>query len=107
MSAKLRKPRKSTSSFSKRGEDSAEALEPSEQPFDLVAFLVESTVVGPRFDAVGFGRHHRNHSQLEYELPGLISLIGAVHQYRQALRHPWKFPQQLPSFGRIVGVARR
>jgi hypothetical protein len=27
------------------GEDSAEALQPSEQPFDLVAFLVEGAVV--------------------------------------------------------------
>lgn len=46
MSAKLRKPRKGTSSFSKRRRFCGS--QPSEQPFDLVAFFVESTVVGPR-----------------------------------------------------------
>jgi hypothetical protein len=89
------------------GEDSAEALESSEQPFDLVAFLVESTVVSPGFDAVGLWRNHRNHPQIEHQLPCLIALIGSIHQHRQAFRHSGKLPQQLPAFGSIVRVARR
>lgn len=74
------------------GEDPAEALEPSEQSFDLVALLVESAVVLPGFDAVGLGWNHRNHAQIEHQLPRLIAFIGSIHQHGQAFRHRWKFP---------------
>ena len=47
MSAKLRKARKITSSFSKR-ERSAETFEPAEQAFDLVAFRVNRATLVPR-----------------------------------------------------------
>jgi hypothetical protein len=50
MRAKLRKPRKSASSFSKR--ESAEVLESAEEPLDFVALLVEGAVVLPWLDAV-------------------------------------------------------
>ena len=73
--------------FLEPGEDPAEALEPSEQSFDLVALLVESAVVLPGFDAVGLGWNHRNHAQIKYQLPGFIAFVSAVHQQRKAPRH--------------------
>jgi len=38
-------------------EDSAEALEATEQPLDLVALLVEGSVVVPGLDTIGLGRN--------------------------------------------------
>lgn len=46
--------------FLESGEDSAEALQPSEPPLDLIALLVKRTVVLPRLDAVGLGRNDRD-----------------------------------------------
>ena len=91
----------------KSGEDSAEALEATEEPLDLVALFVEGTVVVPGLDTIGFGRNHRNHAQIEHELSGLVALIGSIHQHGQAFGHAREFPQQLPSLGRIVSIARR
>jgi hypothetical protein len=84
MSAKLRKPRKRTSSFSKREKI---LRKPAEEPLYLIALLVERAVVVPGFDSVGFGRNHRDHAQAEDKLAGLIALIGSIHQQRQAFRH--------------------
>jgi hypothetical protein len=39
----------------KSGEDSAEALESTEEPLDLVSFFVEGTVVVPGLDTIGLG----------------------------------------------------
>lgn len=64
------------------GEDSSEAFESSEQPFDFVALLVVGSVVVPGFDAVGLGRNHQNHAQIEHQLPRLIALIGPIHRKR-------------------------
>lgn len=80
-------------------EDSAEALEASEQPFDFVAPPVEGAIILPRFDAVGLGRNHGNHAQIEHQLPRLIALIGPIHQHRQAFRYLRQCPQRLASFG--------
>ena len=89
------------------GEDSAEAFESSEQALDLVAFLVEGAVVFPGFDAIGLRRNHRNHAQAEHQLPGLVALVGPIHQHRQAFRHRPKLGQQGASFGRVVRIAGR
>src|SRR5258708_37440924 len=89
------------------GEDSAEALEATEQPLDLVAVLVEGSVVVPGLDTIGLGRNHRNHAQVEHELSGLIAFIGSIHQHGQAFGHSREFPKQLPSLGCIMGIARR
>ena len=67
--------------FLEPGEDSAEAFEPSEQPFDLVAFLVECAVVLPGFDAIGLGWNDRNHAQIDHQLPCLVSLVRPIHQH--------------------------
>ena len=87
------------------GEDSAEALEPAEEQLDLIALLVEGTVVFPRLDAVGLGRNHWDHAEAEHQLSGFIALVGAIHQHRQAFRHRAEFGQQGTSFGSVVGIA--
>ena len=46
----------------KSGEDSAEAFEPSEEPFDFISLLVEFFVVAPGIESVGLGRDHWNHA---------------------------------------------
>jgi hypothetical protein len=72
--------------FFEAGEDSAEAFESSEEPLDFVALLVEGAVVFSGFDAVGLWRNGRDHAQAEHELLGLVTLVGAIQQQRQAFR---------------------
>jgi hypothetical protein len=91
--------------FLESGEDSAEALQSSKQPLDLIALLVKRTIVLPRLDAVGLGWNDRDHAEAEHQLSGFVAFIGSIHQHWQALRHGAKFGQQGASFGRIVGVA--
>ena len=73
--------------FLKAGEYSPIAFEASEEPFDLVTLFVKSAVILPGIDAIGFWRHHGNHAQIEDQLPGFITFLGAIHQQRQAFRH--------------------
>ena len=69
--------------FLEAREDAAEAFEPSEQSFDLVALLVDRAVVLPRVEPVGLRRNHRNEAQIERQLPGFIAFVGAIHQQVQ------------------------
>ena len=91
--------------FLESGEDSAEALQPSKQPLDLIALLVKRTIVLPRLYAVGLGRNDGDHAKAEHQLSGFVTFIGPIHQHWQAPRHGAKFSQQGASFGRIMGVA--
>ena len=93
--------------FLEAGEDSAEALESSEEALDFVAFFVEGAVVFPGLDAVGLWRNHRDHAQAEHQLPGFVTLVGAIHQQRQAFWHRPQFRQQGATFGSIVRMAGR
>ena len=70
----------------KAREDAAETLEPPEEALDFIALLVQSAVVFPGFDAIRLGRNNRNHAQIEHELPGLVVLVGPIHQHRQPFR---------------------
>src|SRR5206468_8502388 len=59
-------------------EDTAKALEPTEQPFDLIASLVHGAVVLPRRDAVLLGWNHGDKPKIERVLPGLVAFVSAV-----------------------------
>jgi len=85
--------------FLEAGEDSAEAFESPEEPLDFVALLVESAVVFPGLDAVGLWRNDRDHAQAEHQLSGFVTLVGAIHQQRQAFRHGPPCRQQSATFG--------
>ena len=93
--------------FLEAGEDSAEAFESPEESLDFVALLVESAVVFPGLDAVGLWRNDRDHAQAEHQLSGFVTLVGAIHQQRQAFRHGPQFRQQGATFGSIVRMAGR
>jgi hypothetical protein len=93
--------------FLESGKDAAEAFQPAEKPFHFVALFVEFAVVFPGIEPVGLGRNHRNHAQIEHQLPRLVALIGFIHQHGKPFRHGAKLAQQRPSLGRIMRVARR
>src|ERR1017187_6714629 len=82
--------------FLESGEDSAEALQPSEQPLDLIALLVKRTVVLPRLDAVGLGRNDGDHAEAEHKLSGFVAFIGPIPS---ALAGP-------PAWGRAQSAER-
>lgn len=90
--------------FLETGGGSVEAFEPTEQPFDLVAFLVEGSVIhsgSVRLDLGGnTGTKHRSSTSWR-----VSTLIGSIHQQGEAVRHPRQLPQQFAAFGRIVRVA--
>ena len=52
------------------GEDAPKPFEPSEEALDVVAPLVEVSVIGPRRDAVGLWRDDGRKAEVECELPG-------------------------------------
>ena len=52
-------------------------------------------------------RYHRDHPQIQRQLPCFIAFIGPVHQQRQPLRHRSQGFQQGASRRRIVRVAGR
>jgi len=61
------------------GRDSAKAFESSEESFDFVAFLVQHPVVIPGVVAVALGWDDWGVAQVLCQVPGLIILVGAVH----------------------------
>ena len=69
MSANETNPRESVE-FLETREDTTEALESAEETFDLVALLVNGMIVVPGMHAVGLRGNHRNHSQVEHQVPG-------------------------------------
>ena len=46
--------------FFKPREDAPKSLEPTEQPFDLIASLIQGSIVFPGRESIVLGRHHRN-----------------------------------------------
>ena len=89
----------------KSREDAPKALEPAEQPFDLVAPLVHGAVVLPRRDPVLLGWHHRDQAEVERQLPSLIAFVRPVHQQVHRPRRSAPPAQEFAPLGRIVGLA--
>ncbi len=107
MSAKVMNPRNRTSSLSKREKIRRYSLETAEQPFDLVASLVHLLVVLPGVTAGDLGRNHRQVSQIQGQLAGVLTLISAVHHQERLLGLHTQAAEQPPSVGSIVGLAGR
>ena len=61
------------------GEDTSEALESTEQPFDLIAPFVHFPVVFPRRDSSLLGWDDGDKSEIKRQLPRLVPLICTVH----------------------------
>src|SRR5271155_2184483 len=70
------------------GEDTTEALESTEQPFDLIAPLVHFPVVFPRCDSRLLGWNDGDKSEIKRQLPGLITFVCTVHDEMQRPRRP-------------------
>jgi hypothetical protein len=93
--------------FVESGEDSAESFESAKQEFDFIALSVHGLIVLPRREAVGFRRRDWDISQVERPLPGLITLIGTIHQQVDGRLSRPERQKQLPALRRIVGVSWR
>ena len=63
-------------------EEAPAALEPLEQPFDLVPQLGFPVVVPFDFP-VRLRRHDRRHPKVAEELAGLVAFAGAIHRQRR------------------------
>ena len=60
-------------------EDASKPLESSEQSLDLIASLVDSTIVLPGIDSAALRRNNGNEIELERQLSSFIALIRAIH----------------------------
>jgi hypothetical protein len=89
------------------GEDAPEPLKPSEQALDFIASAIHDTVILPRFNPVGFGRHNGDEAQVQRKLPGFLAFICPVHQQAHGPVGFAHCAEQPAAFGRIVGLARR
>lgn len=61
------------------GEDPAEALASTKQPFDLVAAVVECLVEAPRMPSTIQGWNDGTESQVQRELTSVVALVRTVH----------------------------
>src|ERR1035437_3626625 len=72
------------------GEDAAEAFQSPEESFDLVALLIQGTIILPGMQPVGLGRDYWNHAEIQHQLAGLIAFVSAIHQQRKSFRHGYQ-----------------
>ena len=93
--------------FIEAGEGSTEALEPAEEPLDFIALAVDGFVVLPWLQAVALGRHYRNKAEIQGQLPGLVVLLGAVHNQMQRRGQRPRARQQLMASLGVGGLTVR
>ena len=93
--------------FLESGEDAPEALEPAKQTLDLVAPLVHLAVVLPGRDPIRLRGHDRDETQVQCQLPGLLALVGSVHQQMNRPTGLAQTLQERAALGRIVRLAGR
>lgn len=91
--------------FFKPGEDAPKSLEPTEQPFDLVASRIQGSIVFPRRESIVLGRYHRYIASLHRQLPPLIAFIRSIHEQGDRMRSFSEALQQLAPLRGIVGLA--
>ncbi len=77
-------------------EHPAEALEPPEQGFDLVAPLGQLPVVFPGSSTAALRRHHGDEAEIGCQLPGFIVLTGPVHDRGRPVRRLLRPLQEPP-----------
>lgn len=59
--------------------DAAEAFEAAKQALNFVSALVHFPIIFPWFKAIAFGRNDGNETQVERELPCLVTFIRLIH----------------------------
>jgi len=88
-------------------EDPSEALEPAKETFDLVASTVEHLVEAPRMASRLDGWDDGREAQIQRQLPGLVALIGPIHDQCDRGVRLGKAAHQLSTRRRVVALARR
>ena len=92
--------------FLEPGEDAAVTPQATEETLNLVAFPVESSVIAPGINAIGFVRDHRNHFQREDKLTGFIAFVSTINDHGHFGERP-QISKQFAAFGRIMRITRR
>ena len=89
------------------GEDAPETLESAEQAFDLVAALVDCLAVVPGGDPRAERWDDRGKPEVEGQLPGLVSLIGPIHDQVNLPVRATECGKKLSSLGGVVRLPGR
>ena len=88
-------------------EDSPEGFEPTEEPFNLVAFFVDFAIIFPLVEAINLWRDDRFEIQCHDQLSGFVAFVCAVHNHGldafRTLGSP--FTQEFPAFGAVAAVS--
>ena len=106
MSANTMKPRKITSSFSKREKLRRNPHQAPEQALDFVAPLAQLPVVFPRVTPSLARRHHRIALPGQRKLAWLVAFLCPVHRHRPLLSLASQAPEQFTTPGRSMGLSR-
>ena len=85
-------------------EDAAKALEPAEQPLDLVSAAVPGLAVRPGCDPSRERRNDWGEAEIEGELAGFIAFICSIHDDAATRRQLWQGPQQVAAGWGIAGL---
>jgi len=89
--------------FLEAGEDATKAFQTAKQPLDFVSPFVNRFAVVPGGYTGRLGRHDRNKSQIQRQLPGFVALVSAVHDQVQA---PVRWTQRDEQFAPLGRIAR-
>ena len=74
-------------------EDAPKSLEPTEQPFDLMALRIQGSSVLPGRESIVLGWHPRHLPELHGQFPRRVAFIRPIHQQVDGARHA---PEALP-----------
>lgn len=84
-----------------------ESLQATKQSLDFVAPLVHLAVIFPRVEPRSQRRHHGFIPQRQGQLPGLVTVVRAVHVQRRIALLLTKPGQHLTPFRGVVGLSGR
>lgn len=86
-------------------EDSSEAFDASEEAFDLIAALVQLSVVLPGFQPAAERRYYRSEAKSFNESPGFIAFVSTISQERHLDGKVQAF-QEFTSSWRVMRLSR-
>ena len=87
-------------------EEAPKSLELAAQPFDLMASLIQGSIVFPWRASIVRGRPPRTIPYIHGQLPRRIAFLRPIHQPVDRARHSTYAVHQRSPLGRIVGLAR-
>ena len=93
--------------FLETREDAPEPFEAAKQSLDFIASAVHGAIVFPSGEAVSFRGNNGDEAEIEGQLPGVIPLVGSIHQQVRRPSRRTQPAKEFAPFRRVMSIARR